>query len=105
MTGRPLCPHGCVDRYLPAAITTDGELLEQRPCPHCQATRIAAFAEARDVLGPEAIAAARRRFGDPVTGRRETPEPIAPDVRAARLRANARRRGALIPEPEETQTR
>jgi hypothetical protein len=58
---RPLCPLGCVDGYL------DGE-----PCPHCQATRIEAMARARDALGPQAIAAARRRFGDP---RRTEPEP------------------------------
>jgi hypothetical protein len=66
MTDRPLCPLGCVDGYL---VVESGERF---PCPHCQATRLEAMARARDALGPQAIAAARRRFGDP---RQHEPDP------------------------------
>jgi hypothetical protein len=60
---RRLCPHGCDAGYLPAGVTDDGELLDRRPCPSCQSTRLTAMARARDALGPAAVAAARRRFG------------------------------------------
>jgi hypothetical protein len=72
---RQLCPLGCVDGYVGDA---DGEPV---PCPHCQATRLAAVDRARSHLAPA-----------PPVDPAPTIADLTPAARAARLAERAWRR-------------